>query len=76
MLPVESCGGRAGERRRGGGLGAGEGADGRLVVERKRRQRGRQLQRRRNLGRETEMEEHSKQSNTGMKASHSYLSFL
>lgn len=51
VLPVQ-CGGRgAWERGRGGGLRAGERADGRLVVQRERRQRRRQLQRRRNLGR-------------------------
>lgn len=46
VIAVERGGGGARQRRRGGGLGTGERADGRLVVERQGRQRRGQLHRR------------------------------
>lgn len=51
MLPIKSSGRGTWQRRWGGSLGAGEGADGRLVVQRKRWQRRWQFQRRRDLQR-------------------------
>lgn len=55
MLPIKSSRRGTWQRRWGGSLGAGEGADGRLVVQRKRWQRRWQFQRRRDLQRVVEI---------------------